>query len=125
MVATTMTPVTTVAAGILAVNAAAVDAANGNQFTNPTGRAIMEVIHTGASGTPITVAFTTQGTYAVGGSSGAIYNIADLNVSVTNGTSKWCGPFDTTLFNDANGNVQVSWSTATNVTARVIQLGTF
>lgn len=118
---TTMNVVNTVASGVLAVNAAAVDI-NGNQFTNPTGRAIMEVLHSGASGTPITVAFTTQGTYTVGS---AVYNIADLNVSVTNGTSKWCGPFDKALFNDANGNVQVNWSTATNVTARVVEMGTF
>lgn len=122
MVATTMNTVTTVAAGILAVNAAAVDFTNGNQFANPTGRAIMEVLVSGAGGTPVTVAFTTQGTYTVGS---AVYNIADLNVSITNGTSKWCGPFDKALFNDANANVQVNWSTATNVTARVIEMGTF
>jgi hypothetical protein len=121
MVATTMNTVTTVAAGILAVNAAAVDFTNGNQFLNPTGRAIMEIIHVGVAA-PITVAFTTQGTYSVGS---AVYNINDLNVSVTNATSKWCGPFDKALFNDANGMVQVSWSSATNVTARVIEMGTF
>ncbi len=121
MVATTMNTVTTAAAGILAVNAATPDAANGNQFANPTGRAIMEILVSGA-GAAITVAFTTQGTYSVGS---AVYNIADLNVSVTNATSKWCGPFDKALFNDANGMVQVAWSTATNVTARVVEMGTF
>lgn len=119
MARTTMAAVTTAAAGVVQAAAAAVDQPNGNQFANPTGRAVMEI--TNGAGSPITATFTTNGVYTVGA---VQYAVADLVVTVTNGTSKICGPFDKTLFNDGTGNVLVDWSSGTTVTARVIELGT-
>lgn len=119
MTATVLTPTTSAAAGVVYNAAAAVDAGSGNRFTNPTGRAIMEVINGAAS--TIVVTIVTQGTYAVGS---VTYPIADLAVNVVNGTSKIFGPFDKALFNDTNGDVQVTYSSGTTITARVIELGT-
>jgi hypothetical protein len=45
-------------------------------------------------------------------------------VTLANNTSKIIGPFDKTLFNDGSANVDVAWSTGTNVTCNVISLGT-
>lgn len=112
------TVINTTAPGTVLAAAAAVDAANGNQFTNPTGRAVIEIIN--GSGSPITVAFTTSNTYAVGS---VTYAVADLNVTVNNAVSKVCGPFDKTLFNDTNGNVLVDFSSGTTITARVLEMG--
>lgn len=118
MARTAFVPVTTAAAGTVLSAATAVDAGNGNEFTNA-GRAIIEITN-GAAAT-ITATFTTNGTYNVGAVS---YAIADLAVTVASSTSKVCGPFDSTLFNSASGTVQVDWSSGTSITARVITLGT-
>jgi hypothetical protein len=115
---TAIVPVTSAAAGTVISAPAAVDAANGNSFVNPTGRAIIEI--TNGAGSPITATFITNGVATYGGVN---YAIADLAVTVTNGTSKVCGPFDKTLFNDGTGVVQVDWSSGTSVTARVIEVG--
>lgn len=113
-----MTVTTTAAAGTLLNAPAAVDAANGNSFTN-TGRELIEI--TNGSGTTLTVTFITNGVYAVGT---VQYALADINVSVSNATSKVCGPFDKTTYNDGSNLVDVDWSTSNSVTARVISLGT-
>jgi hypothetical protein len=97
---------------------AAVDAGNGNQFVN-TGRELIEITNGAAS--PINATFTTNGVYTVGV---VQYAIADLVVNVTNATTKVCGPFDKTLFNDGSNFVYIDFSSGTSVTARVISLGT-
>jgi hypothetical protein len=117
MARTALTVTTTAAAGTVLPAAAAVDQANGNQFTN-TGRELIEI--TNGAGSPVTVTFTTNGVYSVGS---VQYPIADLAVTVTNGTSKVCGPFDKVLFNDGSNNVDVDYSSGTSITARVISLG--
>lgn len=118
MTATAFTVTTTAAAGVVLPAAGAVDNTNGNSFAN-SGRELIEV--TNASGGALTISFVTQGVYTVGITS---YPIADLNVSLANATTRGYGPFDKTLFNDTDGNVQITWSTGTSVTARVISLGT-
>jgi hypothetical protein len=118
MVATPFTIVTTAAAGAVLAAANAVDNTNGNSWVN-TGRELIEI--TNGSGSNLTTTFVTQGNYAVGA---ILYAVADLNVVVANATTKVCGPFDKGLFNDTNGLVQVSYSTGSSVTARVISLGT-
>jgi hypothetical protein len=105
MARTSLTPVTSTASGATITAAVAVDAANGNQFTNPTGRAIIEI--TNGAGSPITVTFVTNGVYTVGS---VQYPIADLAVTIGATTTKVCGPFDKTLFNDGTGLVQVDWT---------------
>lgn len=118
MTATAFSVVTSAASGTVISASASVDAGNGNSFVN-TGREYIEI--TNGAGSGINVTFITQGTYNVGA---VAYAIADLVVAVTNGTSKVCGPFDKTLFNDTNGLVQITWSSGTTITARVISLGT-
>lgn len=118
MARTAFTVINTTAPGTVLAAAAAVDAGNGNQFTNPTGRAVIEIIN--GAGAPITVTFTTSNTYNVGS---VPYAVADLNVVVNNAVSKVCGPFDKSLFNDTNGNVLVDFSSGTTITARVLEVG--
>lgn len=119
MTRTTLTVTTSAAAGTVLPAAVAVDAPNGNQFTN-TGRELVHVTNGAAAN--ITVGFTTNDTiYTVGS---VAYAIADLNVTVQNGTTKIMGPFDTTLFNDANNLVRVDFSSGTTITINVIKMGT-
>lgn len=117
MTATPFNISTTAAAGTVLPAAGAVDAGSGNSFVN-SGREV--VIVTNGAASPINVTFVTQGTYSVGT---AVYAIADLVVAVTNGTSKVCGPFDKTLFNDGTGLCQITWSSGTTITANVISMG--
>lgn len=119
MVATALTVTTTSAAGVVVPAASSIDNGNGNSFAN-TGRELIQI--TNASGGSITITFITQGVYtAVGGTT---YNIADLAVSLANATTRAYGPFDKTLFNDANALVQITWSAGGAITANVISLGT-
>lgn len=115
---TAFSVVTSAPGGTVLSAAAAVDAANGNQFAN-TGREIIEVTNGAVSS--ITVTIITNGVHTAGGVN---YAIADLTPTVTNGTSKVFGPFDTSLFNDSSGNVLIDWSSGTSITARVISVPT-
>lgn len=117
MTATSLSVTTTAALGTTFNAAAAVDQANGNTFTN-TGREA--IIITNLSGSTLTVTFTCNDHYKVATVNYAVTNLA---VTLNNNTSKVCGPFDKTLFNDGSGNVDIAWSTGTNVTARVFSLG--
>ena len=117
MARTALTVTTTAAAGTVLPAAAAVDNVNGNQFTN-TGRELIEINN--ADSSSHTATFITNGVYSVGS---VQYAISDLIVTITNGTSKVSGPFDKVLFNDGTNNVDVDWSSATGMTARVISLG--
>lgn len=121
MARTAFTPINSTGQGTVLTAAAAVDATNGNQFTNPTGRAILEVTNAAASNINVTI--TTVASYNVAGTSGSIsYAVADSIQVVQNGTSKVFGPFDKTLYNDTNGNVLVDYSSGTSITARVIEM---
>lgn len=115
---TALTPVTSTAHGTVLSAAVAVDQPNGNQFANPTGRAIIEI--TNGSGSNINVTFTPTGTYTI--TSGVTYTVAPDVQVVQNGTSKVFGPFNMNLMN-SSGNVLVDFSSGTSVTARVIEMG--
>ena len=122
MARTAFTPTAVTAHGTVLAAPAAVDAANGNSFTNPTGRALIEI--TNGAGAPITVTFTTSANYTVtGGTTSVTYAVADDAQTVTNGTTKVFGPFDRTRSNDGSGNVLVDYSSGTTITARVLELG--
>lgn len=120
MTATPFTITTTAAAGTVLNAMGAVDASNGNSFDNSTGTSHIEVAN--GSGGTITITFITQGVYAAQG--GTTYPIADLATNLANAVTRVYGPFDKTLFNDGGGLVQVTWSSGSSVTARVIALGT-
>jgi hypothetical protein len=108
-----LTVTATTAAGTVLPAASAADVA-GDTFAN-TGRELIEINNADASSK--TVTFTTTGTYNIGA---VQYAIADLAVVVSNGTSKVCGPFDTSLF---SSTVTIAYSAVTSVTVRVISLG--
>jgi len=108
-----LTSTTTTGHGITLPAAQAVSASD--TFTNTNGRTILEV--TNGGGSPTTVTFVTSGTYAV---RTITYDVADDAQTVTNGTSKVFGPFDTTLLGTT---ITVTFSPTTSVTARVIELG--
>jgi hypothetical protein len=118
MARTAIVPVTSAAAGTVIAAPAAVDGVNGNQFVNPTGRAIIEI--TNGGGSPITATFVTNGVYTV---ASVQYPIADLAVTIANATTRVCGPFDKTLFNDGLATCRSTGARATSVTARVIEVG--
>src|SRR5262245_62125950 len=42
--------------------------------------------------------------------------VNDAAITITNGTTRVCGPFKRSRFNDANGKVQMDWSVLTSVT---------
>lgn len=115
---TAFTVTTATFGGTVLPAAGAVDAANGNSIANPSGRVAIEV--TNGAGAPITVTVVTNGNY---NTAAGVHPIADDAITVTNGTSKIIGPWDTTLYNDGSGNVLIDWSSGTTITARVIALG--
>lgn len=82
-----------------------------DKFANPTGRASIRVVN--GSGGTLTVTIVSQST-----DDGLA--VADRTVSVTNGQVKWCGPFPTATYNDANGDVTLQFSATTSVTCEII-----
>jgi hypothetical protein len=96
-------------AGVTTPALVAVDAVNGNSFAN-TAREWIRIDN--ASGGSLTVTFITTATYQG-------YAIADKPVTIANGASRTCGPFDTALFSSSVG---VDYSTGTGVTAQVLKL---
>lgn len=88
---------------------AAVDAANGNTIAN-TGKEMLEI--TNGSGGSLTVTFATSFLYQG-------YAVADKPVTIANGASRICGPWDTTLF---GSSIDIDWSTGSSVTARALKL---
>lgn len=50
--------------------------------------------------------------------------VADRVVTVAAGTVKLIGPFSPGVYNDANGKVQLTYSSATSLTVGVFHLGT-
>lgn len=87
-------------------------AAGGDQFPNA-GNVFLHVKNGAAS--PITVTIGTPKT--VDGLA-----VADRAVVVTNGTEVLIGPFPRDTYNDATGNVQVTYSSETTVTVGAFSL---
>ena len=83
-----------------------------DEFAND-GRTFLDVNN--GSGSSVTVTFTTPGT--VGGV--AIENPA---IAVAAGARKRIGPFDPSVFNAADGNVDVAFSATTTVTAEPVRM---
>ena len=100
-------------AGIVPTYGAAQAAGSGsNQFVND-GRTFIHIKNGG--GAPITATFVTPGNVAG-------LAIADVVVTVANGTERMVGPFEPGLFNQADGTVHVDWSGVTSVTVGVLRL---
>ena len=102
----TVTPITKT--GIDTAGTAA--AAGGDTFPN-TGREMLVVKNSGAS--PITVTLDIKAT--LDGQA-----VTDPTVAVAAGVEKVIGPFPTGYYNDANGQVAVSYSGVTSVTVKAL-----
>lgn len=94
----------------VATNLQAVSSAD--EFAND-GRTFLDVNN--GSGSSLTVTFTTPGT--VGGVA-----IENPTVTVAAGARKRIGPFDPSVFNAADGNVDVAFSATTTITAEPVKL---
>lgn len=98
--------------GIVPTFAAAAGA--GDEFPN-NGKTYIEVINGG--GSPINVTIASQYQNPPPGTDNE-----DIVVAVANGVQKKIGPFNQVGFNDADGNVQVTYSGVTSVTVGVFTL---
>lgn len=107
----TLTPKKTTLAGVDSVAVAA--AGGGDQFAN-TGVEVLRVANGG--GAPVNVTINSQTPCNQGSDH-------DLVVAVPNGGERTIGPFDTSRFNDANGNVLVTYSAVTSLTVSVLKPG--
>lgn len=84
----------------------------GDEFVN-TGSEILFVSHTNGAGSAVTLTIVTQAT--VDGLA-----VADRTVVIDPGEFHPLGPFDTKQYNDANGKVQLTWSSATDIEIAVL-----
>jgi hypothetical protein len=109
----TLTVQTAVIAGTAVTFAAA--AGGGDQFANSGNE---RVIIKNGSGAPITVTFDSPTTCSFGTTANAAH---DLAVSVAAGAETMVGPLSTDKFNDANGNVQITYSGVTSLTIAVVR----
>jgi 2-methylaconitate cis-trans-isomerase PrpF len=88
-------------------------AAGGDQFSN-NGKTYYEVKN--GSGAPITVTFARAKSCDQGG-----LHPTTVSVPATTG-DRICGPFDPTLYNDANQMIQVTYSAVTSLTVAAVSL---
>lgn len=110
-----MAALTVVTCAISGTNPAPVSAAGGgDSVVNPRGDVMLLV--TNGAGAPInvTLAAGANPTRAADGTFPAM-TLANQVIAVTNGQSRLIGPIPA-AFNDANGLVQITYSSATSVT---------
>lgn len=86
--------------------------AGGDEFAN-TGEEFLYVKNADASGKVVTI--VTQQT--IDGQA-----VADRTVSVAASEEKFIGPFQTSVYNDTDGLVQVTYDDVTSVTVRAVKL---
>jgi len=98
MSATALTPQQSNRDGV-ALSFTAVDNANGNEFLN-TGRELVLLARSGAGGAGTTTVVTQQ---TVDGQA-----VADKSLSIADDTTVVVGPFPPSIYNDANGKVQLT-----------------
>lgn len=84
----------------------------GDEFLN-NGNIILRVEN--GSGAPITVTVISQATI-----SGLA--VADAAVTIPAGEFRFIGPFPPSLFNDANGKAQITYSGVTSLTVEVLDI---
>jgi hypothetical protein len=87
---------------------------------NDDGAARTYVEVNNGGGSPITVTIPAQNT-SVNVPGVGVLTVADISVSVTNGTRKLIGPF-TLAYRNATGLVTINYSATTSVTAQAFKL---
>lgn len=90
-------------------------AGGGDQFANSGNE---RVLIKNGSGAPITITFDSPTTCSFGANAAAAH---DLAVVVAAGAETLVGPLATDRFNDANGNVQITYSGVTSLTVAVVR----
>lgn len=118
MAATAVSPVVLALAGVVAAPVAA-DGVNGNSVPNPRGNASLRVINGSGGSINVTVAVGPNPTRPSDGVFPA-QTVSSLVVAVGAGAAKWIGPIPA-VYNDGNGNLQLTFSSATTVTFEAIQ----
>lgn len=112
----TLTPVSPAISGSTLTPASA--SAGGDQFANLRGSALLYVKN--GSGGSINVTLTAQTTARPADNQFPAQTLGNNVVAVAAGAEKIIGPIPA-AFNDGNGNVQVTYSSATTVTVAAIQ----
>ena len=107
----TKTPERVVASGLEQTKHAVATA--DNYIIRNNGRVFLHVVNGG--GSPDTVTVVTPKTVAD-------LAVSDLTVSVPAGEERFIGPFPPSVYNDGNGDIDVSHSFATSVTMAVLHL---
>lgn len=87
-------------------------AAGGDEFSND-GRTI--IIAENGDGSSTTITVTSEATLAG-------LAVSDLEVAVAAGATKAIGPFPVNVFNDSDGNVNLSYSSVTSLTVAVLKV---
>jgi hypothetical protein len=95
----------------------AVDQANGNEFLNTNYDIIAVIVN--AHTAPITATFVTAETLDADDANLAV---ADLDVVVPAGETRYVGPFPN-IFNQTGNLVYVDWDIGTSVTWGLVQMG--
>jgi hypothetical protein len=113
----TLTPRTPTLAGTNPSPAAA--DVGGDEVANPRGNIVLRVDNGG--GTPITVTLAAQQTTRPKDGTFPDMTLEDQEITVTNAQSRLIGPIPP-AFNDADGNVQITYSGVDSVTIEAIQL---
>lgn len=113
MADTRVTPQKMTRAGVVPSYSAAIVAATTDYVMKNDGRTFIYVKNAG--GSPDVVTFKTPA--QIRG-----LDITDPTVSVTNGTEQAIGPFEPSLFNDANGDMRFNHSFITTVTVAHISM---
>lgn len=91
---------------------------SGDTAPNPNGNLLLEVNNGGVGSITATIT-AVQTTRPAEGSYPAM-TVANIAVSVGAGATKLIGPIPT-AYNDANGNIAISYSGTTSVTVKAIQ----
>lgn len=117
MANTPLTPQTAGAfnAGIVGLTLSAVDGTNGNSFVN-TGRTVLVLKNANASTTTLTFAIPSSPRTI----NGQVGSTQVFTVPAT--TTSFFGPFDPGTFTNTSGLVNFSVSSATSLTAAVVEL---
>ena len=92
--------------------AAAAAGASGDEFVN-NGKTFILVTDTGTTAPTVTVASQVECSQGV---------THDATIAVESGEARYIGPFPTDRYNDADGKVQVTYSSETDVTIEVFTL---
>lgn len=112
----TLTPVSPSISGATLTPASA--SAGGDQFANPRGSGLVYVKN--ASGGSINVTIAAQTTTRPAEGAYPAMTVGNLVVAVPSSGERLIGPIPS-AYNDGNGNVQITYSSATSVTVAAIQ----